>query len=64
MDILNVGLSGLALLIDPNTEEWLLSGVLKGAMSMKALRNSIEKYDTELPLAIEVLELRAQSSKP
>ena len=30
MAILNIGLSGLALSKDPNTEEWLTSKVLKG----------------------------------
>ena len=46
MAILNIGLSGLALSIDLNIEEWLLSKVLKGAMHVKAVRNAIEKYDT------------------
>ena len=34
MVISNIGLSGLGLSIDPRTEEWLLSKVLKGAMYM------------------------------
>ena len=31
---------------------------VKGAMSMKVLRNDIDQYNTELPLSIEVLERR------
>ena len=42
----------------------MLSKVLKGAMSMKVVSNEIEQYDTELPLAISVLEIRAKISKP
>ena len=64
MDIINIVLSGLALSIYPNTEEWFLSKVLKGAMSMKSVRNSIEQYETELPLEIAVSERQSQSSKP
>ena len=62
--ILNIGLSGLALSIYPNTEELLLSEFLKGSMSIKSVRNDIEKYNTELPLAISVSERRTQISKP
>ena len=39
MAILKIGLSGLELSMDPNTEEWLLSKVLKGTMYMKAAMN-------------------------
>ena len=45
MAVLNIGLSGLVLSIDPNTEELLLSEVFKCAMSMKSVRNDIEQYD-------------------
>ena len=64
MAILNIGLSGLALSIDLNIEQLLLSKFLKGTMYVKAAMNSIEKYDTELPLAIAVLERLAQNSNP
>ena len=45
MAIINFGLSGLALSIDPNTKECLLSKVLKSVMSMKEVINVIEQYD-------------------
>ena len=64
MAILNIGLSGLVLSIDTNIQEWFLSKFLKGVMTMKAASNTIERYDTELPLAIAVLERWAKSSKP
>ena len=43
MPILNIELSGLALSIFINTEEWLLSKVLKGALSIKTVSNYIEQ---------------------
>ena len=42
MAILNIGLSGLSLSIDSNIEEWLFSEILKGALSIKAVRNAID----------------------
>ena len=45
MAVLNIGLSGLVLSIDPNTEELFLSEVLKCAISTKSVRNDIEQYD-------------------
>ena len=64
MAILNIALSGLALSIYLNIEEFLHSKFLKGKIYMKSVRNTIEKYYTELSLAIAVLELWAQNSKP
>ena len=42
----------------------MISEVITGAMSIKSVINSIEQHETELPLAIVVLEHRAQSSNP
>ena len=63
MAILNIGLSVLALSVDPNTEKWLMYKVLKVAISTKEVRDDIKQYVTELPLVIKVLERRAQSLK-
>ena len=41
MAILNIGLPGLSLSIDSNTENWLLSKFLKGLVYMKAVRNNL-----------------------
>ena len=46
MAILNIGLSGIEISIDPNTEEQFLSKFLKGAMSMKTVRQYIDNNDT------------------
>ena len=43
MAIINFGLSGLALSIDPNTKECLLSKVHNSVMSMKEVSNVIEQ---------------------
>ena len=62
--VINVVLLGLAISNYPTTEECFLSEVVKDTMSMKSARNAIKKYDTELPLVIELLGRLTQRSKP
>ena len=58
MSLLNIGLSALALRMDPNTDDWLLEEVLAGSSSMKAVRKAIEEYDAAVPAALETLKRR------
>ena len=58
MLLFNIGLSLLAPSLDVGEDEWLITEVLLGAISMKTVRDSISEYGLELPKSIETLKLR------
>ena len=56
MSPINMGILGLALALDHNSDEWLRKDVLAGESMMNGVRRNIELYDTEMPVAINILE--------
>ena len=59
MALLNIGLSGHALKSNVQVgDELLMYQVISKASLMKSVRADVQEYDTELPLAIYVLERR------
>ena len=59
MSLLNIGLSSLALMLDPNTPQWLRD-ILHGLGSMKAIRKALADYDDIMQHAIDALERRVR----
>eukprot|EP00957_Ditylum_brightwellii_P051806 3928780-Ditylum_brightwellii.AAC.1 len=55
MSVLNLGLTNLALNIDPDTPKWLQEEVLGDCSSMKMIRAAVDAYDKEHPKAVAVL---------
>ena len=59
MALLNIGLSGHALKSNVQVgDELLMYQVISKASLMKSVRADVQEYDTELPLAIAILECR------
>ena len=54
--LLNIGLSSLVLSLGVGEDEWLMTEVILGAISMKDVRAAISAYDLELPKLIEDLQ--------
>lgn len=59
MSLLNIGLSSLSLMLDPNTPQWLRD-ILHGLGSMKAIRKALADYDDIMQHAIDALERRVR----
>eukprot|EP00957_Ditylum_brightwellii_P130798 9977948-Ditylum_brightwellii.AAC.1 len=60
MPVLNLGLTNLALTIDPDTPKWLQEEVLGYCSSMKMIRDSVDAYGKEHPKAVAVLTRQAK----
>ena len=59
MALLNIGISDLALKSNVQVGNKLfMDEVIGKALSMKSARAAVQEYDTELPLAIAILECR------
>ena len=56
MPLLNIGLLALVLSLDVGKDEWLITEILSGTMSMKTVRDTMSEYDLELPKSIEALQ--------
>ncbi len=56
MSLVNMGISSLALAIDPDADKFLVEEVIKGMSSMKNVRDSIADYDEAVEVAIQILE--------
>lgn len=41
--------------MDNLSDPWLFSNIIAGALSMKAVRNVINEYDAELPIALNIM---------
>ena len=56
MSLINIGLLSLALSLDFGNNEWLITEVISGEMSMNTVRSAIGEYDLELPRSIKALQ--------
>ena len=55
MSLINIDLSEMSLALNVGEDEWLITEIISGAMSMKAFRDEINEYDLKISKAIEDL---------
>eukprot|EP00957_Ditylum_brightwellii_P184986 14087667-Ditylum_brightwellii.AAC.1 len=60
MSVFNLGLTNLALTIDPDTSKWLQEKVLGGCSAMKMIRAAVDAYDKAHSKAVAVLTCQAK----